>query len=80
MIGNIKSTLLIQSIIRSENAGVVNTNAISQEQHVELRHSVDPSTPSPSETCMIPYRDNHHAEVMKRIDTVFNVGISLDQN
>ncbi|TGO55284.1 hypothetical protein BCON_0094g00340 [Botryotinia convoluta] len=50
----------IQSIVRSENAEVIIINTISQDGCTEVRHSVDPATPSTSQTSMIPYIDNRH--------------------
>ncbi|KAI9646420.1 hypothetical protein NHQ30_004412 [Ciborinia camelliae] len=52
----------IQSIVRSEIAEVVTINTVSQDGHTEIRHSVDPSSPSMSETSMIPYLDNRHVD------------------
>ncbi|THV55436.1 hypothetical protein BGAL_0008g00200 [Botrytis galanthina] len=52
----------IQSIVRSENAEVIIINTISQDGCTEFRHSVDPATPSTSQTSMIPFIDNRHAD------------------
>ncbi|TEY43614.1 hypothetical protein BOTCAL_0367g00020 [Botryotinia calthae] len=52
----------IQSIVRSDNAEVIIINTMSQDGCIEVRHSVDPATPSTSQTSMIPYIDNRHVD------------------
>lgn len=52
----------IQSIVRSEHGEVVTVNTTSQDGRTEVRHSIDPSTPSASKTSMIPYLDNRHVD------------------
>ncbi|TGO11855.1 hypothetical protein BTUL_0100g00340 [Botrytis tulipae] len=52
----------IQSIVRSENGEVIIINTISQDGCIEVRHSVDPATPSTSQSSMIPYIDNRHVD------------------
>ncbi|TGO40534.1 hypothetical protein BHYA_0035g00080 [Botrytis hyacinthi] len=52
----------IQSIVRSENAEVIIINFISRDGCTEVRHSVDPATPSTSQTSMIPFIDNRHVD------------------
>ncbi|KAF7926023.1 uncharacterized protein EAE97_010323 [Botrytis byssoidea] len=55
----------IQSIVRSDNGEVIIINTISQDGCTEFCHSVDPATPSTSQTSMIPFIDNRHADTDK---------------
>ncbi|KAF7957250.1 hypothetical protein EAE96_002837 [Botrytis aclada] len=52
----------IQSVVRSDNAEVVIIKTITQDGCTEVRHSVDPATPSTSQTSMTPYIDNRHVD------------------